>query len=104
VSIASELGWRWLKRNIQFWCRHLLELATKCGSLASTAAGDNSESSLAIRRCLHFIFRSTIGTQLSELDQISVCKQLGSALAESINSFGLTSIINNVPIPIFIDF
>jgi hypothetical protein len=41
----------------------------------------------------------TIGRKLSEQDQISACKQLGSALAEYINCFG--KICNSIKIFFF---
>uniref|UniRef100_A0A915NLD4 HEAT repeat-containing protein 5B n=1 Tax=Meloidogyne floridensis TaxID=298350 RepID=A0A915NLD4_9BILA len=96
VAIARKLGTRWLKRNIQLWCEHLLGLACKSslsiGSTTSLPSSSQSFSSandqlLTIRRCLHYIFRSTIGTLLSEPDQITACKRLGIVLAEYNNCF-----------------
>uniref|UniRef100_A0A1I8B3B7 HEAT repeat-containing protein 5B n=1 Tax=Meloidogyne hapla TaxID=6305 RepID=A0A1I8B3B7_MELHA len=96
VAIARELGTRWLKRNLQLWCEHLLELACKSsisiGSATSSASSfsHSNDQLLTIRRCLHFIFRSTIGALLSEPDQISACKRLGIILAEYNNCFDCT--------------
>nr|CAD2170323.1 unnamed protein product [Meloidogyne enterolobii] len=96
VAIARKLGTRWLKRNIQLWCEHLLGLACKSslsiGSTTSLPSSSLSFSStndqlLTIRRCLHYIFRLTIGTLLSEPDQITACKRLGIVLAEYNNCF-----------------
>ena len=98
VAIARKLGTRWLKRNIQLWCEHLLGLACKSslsiGSTTSLPSSSLSFSStndqlLTIRRCLHYIFRLTIGTLLSEPDQITACKRLGIVLAEYNNCFGI---------------
>ncbi|CAK5079801.1 unnamed protein product [Meloidogyne enterolobii] len=96
VAIARKLGTHWLKRNIQLWCEHLLGLACKSslsiGSTTSLPSSSQSFSSpndqlLTIRRCLHYIFRSTIGSLLSEPDQITACKRLGIVLAEYNNCF-----------------
>ncbi|KAL3097039.1 hypothetical protein niasHS_002755 [Heterodera schachtii] len=96
VAMAHELGPRWLKKNIPFWSKHLLELVAKCAtdppnakqSVVSAHTYDSSvDVPLCVRRCVHFVLRFTVGQLLSESDLISACKELGNVLGDLITCF-----------------
>ncbi|VDM71944.1 unnamed protein product [Strongylus vulgaris] len=88
VELMREMGATWLERNLAVVCRHLLELAAKCGGLAYTNSPAQAAEAIFLRRCVSYILRATVGTMLSEQAQITACKYLGQLLADYINSFG----------------
>ncbi|VDM97337.1 unnamed protein product [Thelazia callipaeda] len=65
----------------------------KTGSVAVTGGQKETRIGIALvvfmRRCIGYVFRSTVGTILGEQAQIGVCRQLGAVLADCINSFDL---------------
>ncbi|ETN84746.1 HEAT repeat protein [Necator americanus] len=87
VELMREMGALWLERNLSVICRHLLELAAKCGGLAYTNSPPQAAEAIFLRRCVSYILRATVGTMLSEQAQITACKYLGQLLADYINSF-----------------
>ncbi|KAJ1347296.1 hypothetical protein KIN20_002322 [Parelaphostrongylus tenuis] len=87
VELMREMGAVWLERNLFLVCRHSLDLASKCGSLAGTNSPAQAAEAVFLRRCVSYILRSTVGTMLSEQAQITTCKYLGQLLADYINSF-----------------
>uniref|UniRef100_A0A1I7XVG7 HEAT repeat-containing protein 5B n=1 Tax=Heterorhabditis bacteriophora TaxID=37862 RepID=A0A1I7XVG7_HETBA len=88
VSFIQELGAAWLERNLSTVCRHFLDIAAKCGGMAYTNSALQTSEAVFLRRCVSYIFRSTVGSMLSENAQIAACKYLGTLLAEAVNSFG----------------
>ncbi|KAK0412174.1 hypothetical protein QR680_006073 [Steinernema hermaphroditum] len=87
VELVNELGSDWLEKNSAFFVKHILDLAAKCGPLAYTNSSSQESEVVFLRRCLLYIFRSTLDLQLSEQAQISVCKHLGALINEYINCF-----------------
>lgn len=87
VELMREMGATWLERNLAVICRHLLEVASKCGTLAYTTSPSQAAEAIFLRRCVSYILRATVGTMLSEQAQITACKYLGQLLADYINSF-----------------
>uniref|UniRef100_A0A0N4VTA2 HEAT repeat-containing protein 5B n=1 Tax=Haemonchus placei TaxID=6290 RepID=A0A0N4VTA2_HAEPC len=87
VELMREMGATWLERNLAPICRHLLEVAAKCGILAYTNSPVQAAEAIFLRRCVSYILRATVGTMLSEQAQITACKYLGQLLADYINSF-----------------
>ncbi|RCN31278.1 HEAT repeat protein [Ancylostoma caninum] len=87
VEFMREMGATWLERNLAVVCRHLLELAAKCGGIAYTNSPAQAAEAIFLRRCVSYILRATVGTMLSEQAQITACKYLGQLLADYINSF-----------------
>ncbi|VDM62668.1 unnamed protein product [Angiostrongylus costaricensis] len=87
VDFMREMGAIWLERNLFLVCRHLLDLASKCGYIACTNSPVQAAEAVFLRRCISYILRSTVGAMLSEQAQITACKHLGQLLADYINSF-----------------
>ncbi|EFO17909.1 hypothetical protein LOAG_10587, partial [Loa loa] len=87
VALLRELGPLWLEKNLIFIIKHLMDVIAKCGPLAYTNNPIQAAEVVYMRRCIGYILRSTVGTILSEQAQIAVCKQLGTILADCINSF-----------------
>ncbi|OZC08270.1 hypothetical protein X798_04749 [Onchocerca flexuosa] len=87
VALLKELGPLWLEKNLVFVIKHLMDIVAKCGPLAYTNNSIQAAEVVYMRRCIGYILRSTVGTILGEQAQIAVCRQLGTILADCINSF-----------------
>ncbi|TKR87612.1 hypothetical protein L596_011984 [Steinernema carpocapsae] len=87
VELVNELGSDWLEKNSCFFVKHILEIAAKCGNVAYTNNTAQESEAVFLRRCLLYVFRSTLDVLLSEQAQISVCKHFGALINEYINNF-----------------
>ncbi|MCP9264667.1 HTR5B [Dirofilaria immitis] len=76
-----------VRKNLVFVIKHLMDVTAKCGSLAYTNNPIQTAEMIYMRRCIGYILRNTVGTILGEQAQIAVCRQFGTILADSINSF-----------------
>lgn len=85
VELMREMGSVWLEKYLAPICKHLVELASKCGHLAYTQNAAHVTEALIIRRCISFIFRQTIGSLLGENVQTVACKQLGLHLVHQVD-------------------
>uniref|UniRef100_A0A914XTE3 HEAT repeat-containing protein 5B n=1 Tax=Plectus sambesii TaxID=2011161 RepID=A0A914XTE3_9BILA len=86
VELAKLLGPVWLERNLAVWMRHLIDLMSKVGTMAQNAAAATYIEVVNMRRCVAYALRATVGAMLAEKAQVTACKEIGTLLAEQLNT------------------